>query len=180
MGGETINYSPEQAEVLRLNDLYRTFLLNQKYYAHKLNSYKFWNRVMDIVVALATSSAFAGLAIWKSALGANFFSVLLAVSVIVSVLRPVLKLSEGIDRYSKLHYGYSQLLFQIESVLTDIRRQGGPKDGHVRTIADIDDRYRNLALEDDAGPNLELLKRFQAEVNEAHPPERVWLPSSER
>ncbi len=178
MGSETIHYSPAQAEVLRLHDLYRTCLLNQKYYSHKLNSYKLWNRVMDIVVALATSSAFAGLAIWKSGLGANFFSILLAASVVVSVLRPILKLTEGIDRYSKLHYGYSQLSFQVENVLTDMRRRGGPQDDHLKTTADIEDRYRNLGLEDDAGPNLKLLKKFQAEVNEAVPAERLWLPSS--
>lgn len=177
MAGGAVTYTPMQAEVARLHDMYRTCLLSQKYYGRRLNCYKRWNLTMDIITALATSSAFAGLAVWGSPVGANFFSLLLAASVVISVARPLLKLSEGIDRYSKLHYAYTDLFLRIENLVADMRRKAGVEPEHLRAAADLSDRYRNLALQDDAGPSQKLLEKLQAEVNEAIPADRLWLPA---
>ena len=172
------SYTPLQAEVIRLHDLYRNCLLSRKYYAVNLKKYKVWNLTLDIIVALATSSAFAGLAILQTPVGTNVFSGLLAASVVISVIRPLLKLAEGVDRYSKLHYAYGELFYQIESLVADMRRKNRVTEEHFRAAADMADRYRNLALQDDPGPKQEALRKFQNEVNEAIPPDRLWLPAA--
>ncbi|MBI4464167.1 MAG: hypothetical protein HY647_05635 [Acidobacteria bacterium] len=178
MGVATTTYTPLQAEVYRLHDLYRNCSLSRKYYAHRLKQYKRWNLTFDIVTALATSSAFAGLAIWQTPVGVNVFSILLAASVIISVLRPLLKLSDGVDRYSKLHYAYGELFYQIESLVAEMRRKDGVRDEHLKAAAEMADRYGHLGLQDDPGPNRKALKKFQDEVNQAIPPDRLWLPRS--
>ena len=148
----------------------------QKYYACRLKQFKSVNLGMDIVLALSTSSAFAGLGIMKTPIGVNFFSILLCLSAVVSVLRPILKLSDGIDRYSKLHYAYAQLFLMIEDLQTQIRRTGGVRPEHLKASSDVFERYRNLVLQDDPGPSKRLLKKCQAEVNAQIPSESLWLP----
>jgi hypothetical protein len=173
----TAAYTPEQAEVLRLHKLYRDCLLSQKYYAERLSTRKFWAFAMDLTMAIATSTALAGMAVMKTTIGANLFSLILSLSVIVSVIRPLLKLSESIDRYSKLHYAYAELALQIDSLVADMRRKNNFREEHSKMAADIWERYRNLTLQDDAAPNRKTLKKFQAEVNEAHPSTTLWLPN---
>ncbi len=133
---------------------------------------------MDVTTALATSSAFAGLAILKTTIGVNLFSFLLGAAVIVSVLHPVLKVSEGIDRYSRLHYAWGELHYAIESLLADMRRQNSVTESNARSIADISERYRNLSLEDDPGPNRTLQQKFEEEVKQAIPENQLWLPAA--
>lgn len=170
------SYTANQAEVVGLYDLQRNACLSQKYYGRRLKQYKWLNITMDVIVAVATSSSVAGLAILKTPIGVNFFSMLLSASALVSVLRPILKLSEGVDRYSKLHYAYGQIFLTIEGLLRQIRRAGTVSPELVKASADVFETYRNLELQDDPGPSKRLLKKYQAEVKSQMPGEDLWLP----
>src|SRR3954453_12626995 len=93
-------YTPQQTRVVQLHNYARSSLMNAKYYARRTESLKRISLMADIIVALATSGSFAGLAIWKTEIGKNWFTALLAFSVLVSTIRPVLRLTDKIDGYS--------------------------------------------------------------------------------
>jgi hypothetical protein len=169
-------YTAEQAEVLRLHELYRRCLLDQKYWAHMLARYKFWDRLTGIVTAVSSSSAVGGMAVFRTGWGDKAFTTLGAVSALVLVIRPFFKLSESVERYSKLHYGFTALFYQIENLVADIRRNNGMDQGH-RTEADkIVERFNNLMLLEDASVSQKMVAGFQDEVDTAIPGDSLWLP----
>jgi hypothetical protein len=84
---DVYSYTPRQAQVIRLYDTYRNCLLYVKYYGRKLKIYRRVNLWMDLATALATSSAFTGLAIMRSPVGLNALSFLLLAAAIISVVK---------------------------------------------------------------------------------------------
>lgn len=170
-------YTAKQAEVLRLNDQLRRCLLDQKYYALQLARYKRWDRIANIVTALATSSAIAGLTFIKQGdLGAIAFSVLGAASSLILVVKPFFKPAENIERYSKLHYGFTELFFQIEDLLASVRNADGMTIEHRAQAGKVYEQYKNLALQEDASINWKRVGRLVDEVDQAIPGGALWLP----
>ncbi len=133
---------------------------------------------MDIVTALATSSAFVGLAFFQTLAGGAFVTVLVGVAAVIAAIRPVLKMSEQIDRSSRLHYGWGKIHYEIGDLLADIRRHDGITPSHQPTIVDISERYKALSLEDDPGPDRTLREKFQLEVSAEIPADRLWIPQA--
>jgi hypothetical protein len=160
-----------------LYDEYRTSLMNAKYYAHRLEFMKRLSTATDdIVVAIASSAAFASLAVWKSQIGINFFSVVLGTSALISALRPVLRMTERIDRCAKLHYGYLEVYYRIQSLTSDMQTEDRVSDEHRTRASDISERYRALELEGDAYQSATKLLKIQDEVEQSIPADRLWLP----
>jgi hypothetical protein len=91
------SYTPTQLLVVDLYNQQRTALMNAKYYARKLAFYKTISLSFDIANALATSSGFAGLAIFQKTIGKDLFSALLGLAVVISTLRPILRLADRIS-----------------------------------------------------------------------------------
>ena len=169
----------QQAELTRIYNLYRDSLLSKKYYAHKVAEWKRIDLWINIVAALASSSVFTGLALWKTQFGLNFMTFLTLAAAVVAILKPIIRPAEKIDRYSKLHFAYSEVYLDFDSLIADIRRQTELDPDRLKRSFQIWDRYRQLALQDDPEPNRKLLEKFQAEVNEFLPPDRLWLPSAQ-
>ena len=170
------DYTPTQLRVVELHDHYRTALMNAKYYARRLEWYKAINTWADVVVALATSSGFAGLAIWKNPIGANFSSALLAASALVAALRPIFRLSDRIDRYGKLQYGYLELYYRIDALISEMRSMDHVTEEHRQKASELAERFRALELEGDAYQNPQKLLSIQDEVEQALPAAQLWLP----
>jgi hypothetical protein len=172
------SYTAEQAQVVRLYDLYRNCLTKSKYYGHKLIFFKRLALTMDILIALAASSAFTGQAIMKTSIGLNVASFLLLISAVIAVIRPILKIGESIDLYSKLYYAYTELFYRIESLNDDIRRENALTKVHQKKASDIFDRYRDLELQNDPAENVKKMGEFQDAVDRAVPASTLWLPPS--
>jgi hypothetical protein len=170
------NYTAQQSEVLRLHELYRRCLLDQMYWAWMLGRYKRWDRMTNIVTAISTSSAVAGMALWKNGMGEIVFTVLGSISALLLVVKPFFKPAENIERYSKLHYGFTALFYQIENLVAGIRREDGITDRHRTEAEEIVERFKNLALQEDAVTNEEKVEKFQDKVDRAIPKESLWLP----
>lgn len=170
-------YSPLQARIVELHDDYRTALMNAKYYAHRLERLKLWSIVSDCVIAITASASFAGLAIWKNELGKNVFSVLLAITAILSALRPILRISDKIDRASKLHYGYLELYYRIGGLISEMRVSKQITAEQLAKAGDLSERFRAIELEGDAYQNPKMLRKYQDEIETIIPADRLWLPS---
>ena len=175
---DTREYTSQQADVARLHDLLRTSRLSQKYYAHRLKSYKAWMLWMDILTALAASSAFVGLAFLQEFAGGAVVTGLVGTAALIAAIRPVLKMSDQIDRFSRLHYGWGKIHYELGDLLADIRRHDGVTASHQPTVVDISERFKALSLEDDPGPDRALVKKFQMEVSAEIPADRLWIPQS--
>ena len=171
------DYTPAQARLVQLYDYYRTCLMNAKYYARRIEILKWVNLGADILTAIVASSAFVGLAIWKSDVGKNLFSVLLGSSAVISVLRPVLRLSEKIDRCAKLHYGYLELYYRIDLLIAEIRTAQDVNEDHLKKMSELSERFRSLELEGDAYQSPKMLLKYQDEIERVLPADRLWLPS---
>jgi hypothetical protein len=170
-------YTPLQSRVVQLYDYYRTSLLNAKYYARRL---EFWKRISiwsDCLIAVSASASFAGLAIWKSDLGKNSFTVILAIAAVLSALRPITRIPDKIDRVSKLHYGYLELYYRIEGLVSEMRSLGHVTPEQLSKAADLSDRFRAMELEGDAYQNPKILLKYQDEIERILPADRLWLPS---
>ena len=169
-------YSPKQARVLRLYDEYRTALMNAKYYGENVSQLKFWALIIDIALVLGTSSAFAGLAVWRNPAGANIWSVILACSALAAALRPILKMTDKLDRCAKLQYGYLEIYYRIQSLTGDIRQAGEVTHELEARATEIEDRFRGLELEGDAYQNPKKLLKAQEEVERAFPLRAFGFP----
>ncbi len=51
------------------------------------------------------------------------------------------------DRYSKLHYGYMELFYRIESLVAEMRSAERISEGHLAKASELSDRFRALELE---------------------------------
>jgi hypothetical protein len=181
MSVETISayeYSARQAEVLRLNVLYRQCMLDQKYYARLLARYKRWDRLTNITTALVTSTAVGGLTLLKSGWGAIAFSVVGSISALILVVKPFFKPAENIERYSKLHYGFTDMFYQVESLLADIRTADGMTAEHRDQAKILFEAHKSLALQEDAAINQKRVSEIENEVDRAIPGITLWLPSA--
>lgn len=171
------DYTPIQARVIALHDSYRTSLMNARYYARRLHVLKQCSLAADIVTALAASAAFAGLTIWKTDTGTWGFTAVLGLSAIISAIRSVLRLPEKIERYSKLHYGYMELYYRIESLISEMRTSPRIDEEHLKKSTELSDRFRTMALEGDAYQDQKTLLKEQDEIERIIPAEHLWLPS---
>jgi hypothetical protein len=152
----------------RLYSRYRRCCFFQKYTGYRLNTFRKINVAMDLIIALATSSSLAGLAIFHTQLGENTMTLLLALSVVISIVRPVLKVSEQIDKYFKLHYGYAGLFLNFEDLMSENR---GVNSGaiYLKQLARTNDRYEALAREVPPVLKQSLANRCWNEVNSELP-----------
>ena len=171
------DYTPLQARIVELYDCYRTSLMNAKYYARRLDRWKLASTISDGVVAISASGSFGSMAFWKQGVGANTFTVLLSIATLLSVLRPVLRIPDKIDHLSKLHYGYLELYYRIEALISEMRTAGRVSPEQLSKADALRERFRSLELEGDAYQSPKILLKYQDEIEKTLPTERLWLPS---
>jgi hypothetical protein len=163
--------------VKAINDLYRTALLNRKYYAYRLSAYQAWNRAIDIAIAIGSSAAVAGWGVWRLRnIGATSWGILAGIAATASVLKPILQLPKEIERYSKLHLGYCSLYYDLDLLVFEIQQthQLGPS--NWKSFLQYRKRHNDLGLSDELHPRTELLRQCQREVLEEIPAGTLWLP----
>jgi hypothetical protein len=99
-------------------DVRRTARLRQKYFSCRLNQLQRMSRAMEIVVAAtASSSAVAALSLWNTTTGQHWWQGLLVISAVVAIAKPVMGLSQEIQRLDELLPEYrliEHLLFKIQ------------------------------------------------------------------
>lgn len=171
-------YTPSQAEMVRLYDLYRSALLSKKYHAHRLNRARLFASVTETVAALASSSAIASLAIWRSEVGNLAFAVLLVLAAAASVIRSSFGLSGLLDRHSRMAYAWNELALDMDKLIAAIRRENGLGEIRHQQAIDLADRFQHVEMQEEPGPKRLLLIKLQKEVDESVPSERLWLPAA--
>lgn len=169
----------ESAELVRLYDLYRSALMNEKYFGSRLQHYRRLNRVGEIVLALTASGTVGGWAIWTSGWGAAIWKLLGCVSTALAVLKPILQLSKQIELHSKVYIGYCSLYFDLKSLVGDIECTHLITNETRRSVKLAQERYKSLALQVDFPAKKKLLARCMDQVNSQIPNASLWVPFHE-
>ncbi len=163
--------------LIQIYDEYRSALLNQKYYAHRLQRYRRLDLLAEISVAIGTSSTVASWAIWKTSFGTNGWTVLAGAAVVVSMLKPILQLGKSIEKYGKLFAGYSSVAAGFRFLISEIRITRVVDESTLKAVKDLYGQVGELTREDDPLPAHRLLEKLQHEVNLEVPPASLWMPS---
>lgn len=167
------------AGLLRMiHDEYRTALLNKKYYAARLDRYKTINRYSEIAIALGatTGTSIAGLAIFKQGYGTAAWAVISGISMVLSVIKPIMNLPKEVERYSKLTGEYASMFGTLRIIEQDISASQSLTSEQIEVFNQVRKRTVDLLTLDDTNPNRRLLEKLQDEVNKEIPPSILWMP----
>ncbi len=152
-------------------------LLNKKYYAEQLSRYQRYSFIMEGLIACgATGSGVAGLAVWKLQTGSILWGVISAMSVVLAIAKPLLKLTEQIEAYAKLYGEYTSAYSRMKMLVDDIQVERDLSPATIRMFQEMRLRAAELSGLGDPRPNPDFVRRLQGQVNDELPADRLWMP----
>jgi hypothetical protein len=152
-------------------------LLNRKYYACRLTTYRRWNLAFEIALAVGTSGTIGAWAIWKNGDGQYVWTFIAGAAAILALLKPILTLPKQIERYTRLFSGYSDLFYDLEQLSSEARITKSLSKEMIKSYGRSLDRYRKLAGDDDAQPDEPLRRKCYEEVLKEIPTAGLWVPA---
>ena len=108
-----------------LYDEYRTALMNREYYSCRLASVRTQNRILEIIIAVGTSSAVASWTIWQTE--EVVWTSIAAVVTLLTIVKPIIDYPKSIERYSKLFVGHGDVYYDLDRVVKRVRRMEDEK-----------------------------------------------------
>ena len=147
-------------------DQLRTVRLNAKYYGKRLIKYERINFTTEIIVAItSSSSAVASFAFWSTEAGSQVWKVLLGISAIIAIAKPLLNLTKRIRAYEELLSGYRLLYHDLNELKIDINQAQAYTKAHRQKFLKINEKQRTLASKSpERVENLKVLQKCQNEV----------------
>ncbi len=167
-----------RARLIAAYDLYRKALLNRKYYGHRLASWKRWNTGFEIALAVGTSGTIGTWALWKTGAGQYAWTFVAAFAAVLGVIKPIIQLGKGIERYSKLYSGWGGVFYDLEGVVEDIKATHKYTGEMANIVTSAHNRIKDLTPEDDPNPNRRLVRKYYNEVLIEIPPAMLWVPQA--
>jgi hypothetical protein len=161
-----------------LHNEYRTTRLNLKYYAAQLTSTERWNSGMELTLAAtASGSGLTALSVIKTPVGSVVWGTLTAASALLSVARPVLKLTERIRKLEALATGYRLLDHEYRKLEVDLRERQAYDDILYQRFQRLLDSAKALDSKNpDHGLNAMLRARLMDEVEHELPAKDFFVP----
>jgi hypothetical protein len=153
--------------------------MNRRYYACRLQEIQRWLTVLDIVVAISASGTIAAWSVFKDGGGSFAWKTFAAVAAVVAVVKPFLRLSKDVERYSELVVGYAAVYFDMKAIVQDIKTEGRVTDEAWARFSVVRQRTKDLGLKDDLIPKRKLHQRCFHEVNNQIPSATLWWPIEE-
>lgn len=170
--------TPTQAGLNQFYDLHLAALTSRKYHGAKFGRLRLLNAWLEGLTALTSSTAVASLVFWGFAGGIYFYGALTAVAAIAAVWRTSSRMSERLDRHSRLSTAWSEIFLDMDRMLGAIRQDGGLNDTRRLQVEDLIIRFHRTELLDDPQPDSRLHERMHGEALQALPVERRWLPQT--
>jgi len=165
--------------VWEVYDLHRTCRLNVKYWSAKLVGLRRKNFCLEyILMATAPSSAIAGLVFWNTTYGKTAWSILICVTAIIAVAKPLLKLSDKLGKLQKVVTLYKSVEFQVESLENDIKRYDEYSTIMVNTYKNLANQVCEISKDEPIeSVDQDLRNSFYMEVNKELPVTHFREPS---
>ena len=101
---------------------YKTARLNVRYYERALWKWKRRNLWIEGILAVATSSVVAGLWLWSSFVGGWVWKIIITIAAVFAVLKPVVKLTEKIEKRSEVLVSYRILDGEFQKLVMEIEQ----------------------------------------------------------
>jgi hypothetical protein len=170
-----VNRQTLRASLQQIYDLYRTSLLNVKYYGYKLTIANRTSVAAEIVVVVGSAtSGVSGWAVWTWGYGKEIWLAFAAAATLIAALKPVLQINKKIELYGKLFGGHHANYLAAKALAERVTAQRELTPGMQAVYRAIQGRYLDLARDDEPNPSRSLIARFQSEVNKQIPPEQLW------
>ena len=163
----------------RLSDIYRDYrntVMSRKYYECRRQSVYRFNFGYEVSIAIATSGTVGGWALWSTAAGHAFWVTAGGVVAVGTIIKPILRLADELDRLTTLSTKYAALQIDFEQLIFDIKTEGTITKPIRKAYADICQKMKDLDGKGDSPPKRKLLKTCQEDVNREIPPRSLWSP----
>lgn len=173
------NEEPQRLNPQEVYDLYRTSLMNKKFYAHHLLVLSRWNLIFEIAIALgASGSGVAGYAFFDTPNGKFIWAPIALAAAVLATLKPIFGLSGKIQKYTELWSGYNANFISLKRLVSEIRDRKYYAPEHRERFNVAYDRHEKLSSMDVVFPSRKLLTELQKEVIDELPTNSFWWPSS--
>ncbi len=163
----------ETDELNRLFNLYRLANLNIRYYGCRAERYDAFAWSLDMVATITSAIALFVLLISEVSYVRYIGAALAGIAAICTAVAPVTGWSAKARRFSTLHTLYSHLFGQIESVITQIRRDGLDQE-KTGASKQVHESYRQMHAMDEMEPDEDLRDREDKKVRDAFPSDYIW------
>lgn len=160
-------------------DEFRTARLNVRYYETRLERHKTANMWMDILIAVSASSNVAGL-LWlqEYLVGMWVFRILAAITAILAVIKPFLKLPDKIRLITEILTGYKILDNDLQMLSIFIRQHQKYDDDLKQKFSEALQRRKTLAQKEGSlGLNKKLRRQCQQDVKRELPVDHFFVPA---
>lgn len=160
-------------------DEYRTACLNTLYYAHRLKTYQqinFWMETTIAIGAWITAGAAGFTLVKESKVGNYFWTFIALLSALLAVVKPIAKLAEDIEKYSKLWGSYNRLYHSFRILVQDIQAARSVTTEQIDLFKKLRQQSTEYVEADDRSPDRGLVKRLQEQVKQQIPASALWMP----
>jgi hypothetical protein len=158
-------------QVCAVYDLHNEVRMNFLYYSKRLLNRQRINLGMEIVIAVTTSATVGTVVVFKSLL--PWFA---AVSAVLSVIKPILRLPTAIEGYTKIRAAYLAVSLQTRSIVREIQEYHQVTPEMQTTLRSVRHRLDELATQDDAYPSKAQLLKHLSDAEEEMPANTLWCP----
>jgi hypothetical protein len=164
-------------QLVEIYNRYRSAALNKDYYGCLLAEYQRWNTWLEFAIAIgAAGSGISGLAVWHYDTGKTLWAMITAISSLLAIVKPFLQLNKKVERYSKLFTGHQDNYLSLTVLVSKIRRRRQLTLEMIQEFEGAENRYIELARDDDPAINLTLATKCEARVREQIPDSALWYP----
>lgn len=159
-------------------DTYREARLWVIYYSERLNWYKGLNFYIEIVLAITTSSsAVAILWFWNTPLGQEVWKYIVVVSALLAVIKPIIKITEKVQRYEEVLTGYKGLENDLKMIVVQIKQSNKYGTIHRTKLLEVMTRQGELLQRSpEAKPEERLHNKCKLQVTKELPAEHFFVP----
>lgn len=153
--------------------------MNFKYWSSKLvvcRRFNFWLEYSLLVTA--PGSAVAGFVFWKTESGEIVWTILTLTTAFLGIAKPLLRLTDRIERLQKVATAYRAIEYQIEELASDIRRDDKYSAEMVTTFKRIQKQVQEASRDEPVENANENLRRQCFEVVKQELPDTSFhIPS---
>lgn len=168
--------------VWEVYDLLRTAKLNEIYFSRRLYTYALLNNSMEFAIAAtASTSAIASLTVWKNDSGAILWHGLLIIAAVISVLKPILKITNKVRLYEEVLSGYRSMSYELLQLKSSISTEQQYNAKHKSLLQSIMKKHGTLVTKSpESKENKKVKRECEQEVLNKYPEDSFYIPKGNK
>lgn len=157
----------------------RTARLNVIYIQSEVKALRHADRFTEILIAIATTSSVGSFWFFQNSVGQSFWKTMGAIAVVLSIVRPILRLPQQLQTKEKLLVNYTVLAHDLKCIGFDVRRkQTYDNMAYKDFLKAMDRKAELLKASAQSLINERLRKRCEELVTQELPTSSFYIPNS--